>query len=170
MGTLLLRIFGNEPEIEIDALILDDPSSLDVYNRLALGVAFDSTAPPDLEPASYLAAIAHEGPADLRAGLEQVLPWLGEQICEPLTGWLEDLGCLGVTLVPCGPISSAPLGAAPWDEDGAEHCLLDVVSVRYAPSALVAARSRSRGSEGIVSLDCWPLRIRIAASTQPNLR
>lgn len=146
-GTLFLRIAELDDETEVDVLVLDAPSSLDVYYRLTLGVAFDPTAPPGLTPASYLAAVADEGSSDLQAGLEQVLPWIGEHICEPLAKWLSESKCEGMTLVPCGPISSAPLGAAPWQDASAERCLLDVAPVRYAPSALLAALARTRAAE-----------------------
>lgn len=143
-GTLFLRIAARDGGTEADALILDEPNSLEVYYRLALGTALDPAAPPGLRPSSYLAAVADEGTAVLKAGLEQVLPWLGERLCEPLARWLHEGGDTRVTLVPCGPISTAPLGAAPWEEGGDERCLLDIAAVRYAPSALIAARARAR--------------------------
>lgn len=146
-GTLLLRLSGDGTgEADADALILGSPSALEVYYRLALGHAFDPQAPPGVEPASYLAAAGTPGSADLKRGLEQALPWLGEQICEPLAHWLADAGQEGATLVLCGPICAVPLGAAPWREGAEDVCLLDRISLRYGPSALLIASSRRRAA------------------------
>lgn len=146
-GTLLLRLSVHDGETSAETLILESPSSLDVFFRLALGTALDPGAPSDATPASFLAAVDATGTAELQPGLEQSLPWLGEQICASLYDWLCADGWNHVTLVPCGPISTAPLGAATWEEGGEERCLLDSVAVRYAPSALLAAHSRVRATD-----------------------
>lgn len=153
-GTLLLRVSKRNGEAQAETLILDGPSSLDVYYRLALGSALDPDSPASLKPSSYLAAIAAEGAADLKESLEQVLPWLGELICQPLTEWIEGGGNTGVTLIPCGPISVAPLGAALWAEGESERCMLDTITVRYAPSALLGGVARARAAKGTGEKPC----------------
>ena len=63
-GTLFLLVLEQGGEAEAKALIIDGPSSLEVYYRLALGSALDPTTPSNQRPSSYLAAVAGEGSAE----------------------------------------------------------------------------------------------------------
>jgi CHAT domain-containing protein len=76
-----------------------------------------------------------------------VLPWLGENICRTIDAFLRDAGAANVTLVPCGPVTVAPLHAAPWEEEGAGRCLLERFGIRYAPSALLAGAALARAQQ-----------------------
>lgn len=145
-GTLLLKLAAAGERVEVETMLLEYPTSLEVLGRLAAGDAIDD-AEPTADASSYLLGAGAVGTADLKQGLEQALPWLGETVAKPVAEWLQQGGAAGVTLIPCGPIGAAPLHAAPWDTGKEKQCLLDSFTVRYAPSALLAALARERAVE-----------------------
>lgn len=144
-GTLLLKLSSGAESVEVESLQLDSPTSLEVLGQLAGG---DSGWGPAVDAgASYLLGAAAIGTADLKAGLEQALPLIAEGISRPIAEWLEPSGAGGVTLVACGPIGAAPLHAASWDSGQGQRCLLDSLTVRYAPSALLTSIACERAAE-----------------------
>ena len=146
-GTLLLKLSTAAKHVEVDTLILERPTSLEVLGHLAAGDALDDPDDESVIGASYLLGAGAVGTADLKQGLEQALPWLGERVVKPVAEWLRQARIEGVTLVPCGPIGAAPLHAASWNTAQGEECLLDFCGVRYAPSALLASLARKRAAE-----------------------
>lgn len=151
-GTLLLAILEEDGAAQAEAVLLENPDSYEVFMRLAFG---DGAERPEVigtgAGGSFLMAasgLAEEG-RDIQPDIEHVLPWIGQALAEPIATYLADRGAAGVTLVPCGPVSLAPIHAAPWEDEGSEHYLIDEVDVRHAPSAAVGAsclqRSRERG-------------------------
>lgn len=150
-GTLLLAVLAGSHGVDIEPRFLQDTGSMDIFMRLMAGeAAAESDAAFDR--GSYLLGISGEGtgPCRFATALDDLLPWLGRAVAEPLAELLDDLDAWGVTLVLCGPIGFAPLHAATWDDGAASRCLLDTFSVSYAPSAALAAASRHRaaGAEG----------------------
>lgn len=158
-GTVFLEVLKDGGEIEVAATFLDSPLSTQVLGRLRFGDAAPYTDLDDFEAEgdSYLHAIGtyehdqdDEDDFELAVALDEVLPWLGEQIAGPLFRRLKELQASGVVLVPCGILALAPLHAATWlDEDGSRTCLLEQLDVRFAPSAylLNKAKERLRDSE-----------------------
>jgi CHAT domain-containing protein/tetratricopeptide (TPR) repeat protein len=152
-GTLLLAVTPEDGAPQADALLLERPTSLEVFMRLALG---DGAERPELvgtsSSGSYLLASSGLADADrdIQPDVEHVLPWLGEALAGPIAAYLAGMDAEGVTLVPCGPVGLAPLHAAPWKVNDSDRCLIDEVDVRYAPSAVVGASclERSREREG----------------------
>jgi CHAT domain-containing protein len=101
---------------------------------------------------SYFFALAGAPLASMRDGLESTLIWVGTALARPIHDLVSDIPAEGVTLVPCGPIATTPLHAAPWyDADGQQRCLLDSMAVRYAPSAatIVGARVQAETSDAM---------------------
>jgi tetratricopeptide (TPR) repeat protein len=143
-GTVLVRISILDGAPEADALVLEKPTSTAVYNQLGFGEERLSEALLARQPVSFFAAIDAGDEAGLRKALERSLPWLGSLISRPTTEWLEDSGASSVTLVPCGPVAVIPLGAAPWVSEETERCMLDSISVGYAPSGFLAGRALER--------------------------
>lgn len=143
-GTVLLRIYLDDGKAVVDAAFLE-PTSLEVFMRLMAG---DATEAPGLldedEAASYLAGISAISDKDIRDELEQALPWIGENLAKAVGDALHGVEASGVTLVACGPLSLAPLHAAPWLSRDQTHCLLDRFDIRYSPSALVTGVSLKR--------------------------
>jgi len=149
-GKLLLGVTREDGEARAEAVLMERPDSLEVLLRLALG---DGAERPELvgtgATGSYLLAasgLAETG-RDIQPDIEHVLPWLGQALAGPIANYLADCGAEGVTLVPCGPVSLAPLHAAPWKDGGTERCLIDEVDVRYTPSAVVGASCLRRSRE-----------------------
>lgn len=152
MGTMLLALQAGEtagPSVTVT--FLEHPTSEDVYFRLLAGP--DAARGPDEAEgaASYLFAISGEGdarPQALHEALDDLLPWLGENIARPMMDLLTTAGASGVTLVLCGPVGAAPLHAASWSDGSAEsRCLLDYFDVRFAPSAIAAATASGRAMQ-----------------------
>jgi CHAT domain-containing protein/tetratricopeptide (TPR) repeat protein len=145
-GTVLLRAYLGDGGVVVDAVFLDEPSSLEVFMRLMAG---DAAEAPDLldedQAASYLAGIAAVSDKDIRDELEQALPWIGEHLAKPVGDALLRVEASGATLIACGPLSLAPLHAAPWRDRHRTCCLLDSFDIRYSPSALVTGVSLKRG-------------------------
>jgi CHAT domain-containing protein/tetratricopeptide (TPR) repeat protein len=139
-GTLLLLAVKNDGEVVHHARFLDDLRGIDIHMHLMTsGGATDG---------SYLLAVGSEGTSlgddEFRANLDGTLPWLGERLGRPVRDLLVQVGAIGATLVACGPAAAAPLHAIPWSEGGSRRCLLDEFSVRFAPSATLAAAARRR--------------------------
>jgi CHAT domain-containing protein/tetratricopeptide (TPR) repeat protein len=149
-GTLVLAITEEAGAAYADPMLLETPDSSEVMMRLLLG---DGVETPELigteEGGSYLLAASGLGEKgrDIQPDVEHVLPWLGSALAKPIATYLADHGAVGVTLVPCGPLSLAPLHAAPWQEDSSDRCLIDAVEVRYAASAALAATCLERTRE-----------------------
>lgn len=106
--------------------------------------------------ASYMAGISildEEGAIDeatlnrrieqLQLGLEEILPWLGSTIGQPLAAALRAASAETVTLVPCGVIAHAPLEAILLGDE-LNSSLLDEFTVSFSPSALAAGEARRR--------------------------
>lgn len=149
-GTLLLSVTEKEGEAHAESVLLERPDSNEVMMRLLLGAGAETLELVGTEDAgSYLLAAAGMGEEDrdIQPDIEHVLPWLGEAMARPITSRLAELGAVGVTLVPCGPLSLAPLHAAPWQDDGLDRCLIDEVSVRYGGSAALTAASLERARQ-----------------------
>ena len=92
--------------------------------------------------ASYLGAIGdwkeESSDDDVVAALDYLLPWLGERIAHPLAQMVEGDEPVGLSLVACRALSSVPLHAANWEEDGQTSSLLDRWPVRFALAAVIA--------------------------------
>jgi CHAT domain-containing protein len=149
-GTMLLLIEADPEGATADARFLSEPTALEVFLRLMAGEA--AGAPELLESGdygSYLSGASGFGAAerDIQKDVEHVLPWFGESIAKPVHDLLVEIEARGVTLVTCGPIGLAPLHAAPWEEDGEGHCLIDDFEIRHAPSGAFAAASLARAGE-----------------------
>ncbi len=147
-GLCLLRVASTPDGPSVECRLLDAPGSLEVLMRITAGVS--STNPddwPGQQLVSYIgeaSGFADSTGARLAEALDSVLPWIGEMIMRPLWDFAQQPGIRGITLIPCGPLTLAPLGACPWVDDGRRRCLLDHVPVRYAPSALVVGASLGR--------------------------
>jgi CHAT domain-containing protein len=93
----------------------------------------------------YLFGISGHGDGPgFQAGLIRTLAWLGERIARPLGDVLLECKARGVTLVLCGPIAATPIHAAPWRSDHGDRCLVDLIDIRHAPSALIATTAQRR--------------------------
>jgi CHAT domain-containing protein/tetratricopeptide (TPR) repeat protein len=148
LGTLLLCLFMQGDDAAAEATFLDQPTSTEVYMRLIVGDAaiFEAAIESD-SVGSYLIGISGQGTADLKAGIDQALAWLGEALARPLRALLAHHEASGATLVHCGPVGLAPLHAAPWVQENATQCLADFFDVRYAPSAVICAAAHRRAAE-----------------------
>lgn len=161
-GLLLLLVAADGEGVLVTPEIRRRPVALDVFGHLMAGDAYEATvqgrepAARDKPAPSYLVAISgqrdddEQDPSrrrDVRRDIDSVLPWLGEKICRAIDALLRDAGAANVTLVPCGPVTVAPLDAAPWDEEGAERCLLERYVIRYAPSGLLAGTALARAQQ-----------------------
>lgn len=147
-GTLLLIVTGEGDEVDAAAYFLD-PMAQQVYLRLMAGdVAGDLSRLDTVEPSSYLALVAGFSDRPPAQDLEQMLPWLGEEIARPIRDLAAETGATGITIVSCGPVSLAPIHAAWWEsEPGGHRCLVDEFDVRYAQSALIAGAGLRRAAE-----------------------
>jgi CHAT domain-containing protein/tetratricopeptide (TPR) repeat protein len=149
-GTLLLAITEEDGAASAEAVLLGRPDSNEVFMRLMFG---DRAETPTVvgtgAGGSYLLAasgLAEEG-RDIQPDIEHVLPWLGEALAEPIADYLAGRDAEGVTLVPCGPVSLAPLHAAAWQDEGCERRLIDDFEIRYSPSAVLGATCLRRSRE-----------------------
>ena len=161
-GTLLLELRRDGDSLIAEAETLDQPRALDVFLQLMLGREEAELATLEREEAelgsetaelagSFLLGISGHGDLtrDFKRDLEQPLAWIGGKIARPIRDIATRNGATGVTLVCCGPISVAPLHAAPWSEGGRDRCLIDELDVRYAPAATVAAAALRRAAHRI---------------------
>jgi CHAT domain-containing protein/tetratricopeptide (TPR) repeat protein len=133
-GTLLLFVTedpGGELQLSSDFL---EVTSTEIYLMLVAGVTDAEASLPDV-PASYLLGIGAAGNADVRSGLDQILPWLGSVIAERMAACLERENVRGVTLIACGPLGLTPIHAARWTRGSQSMRLIDLFDVRYAPAA-----------------------------------
>lgn len=149
-GTLLLGAVEKDGAAQAEAVMLERPDSYEVLMRLALGEGAERPEVIGTEAGgSYLLAASGQAAAgrDIQPDVEHVLPWLGLALAQPIASYLAGQDAKGVTLVPCGPVSLAPLHAAPWLDEDSQQCLLDRVDVRYAPSAVVGATCLRRSRE-----------------------
>jgi len=158
-GTVLILVDGSS-EGEVKTRHLSEPSSTLVFMRLIADSDYEEDSDFDVEEAgpSYLMAIGgiaredsgRPSPAERDAALEEAivdtLGWLGPALAQPIAELLREVGADGVTLVPCGPLSTVPLATAPWSTDDGSHCLLDEFEVRYAPSAALVRTSLARAA------------------------
>ncbi|MGB2874755.1 MAG: CHAT domain-containing protein [Gaiellaceae bacterium] len=143
-GTLLVTVTADDDATSVSSAFVDGVTSTDVIMRLMVGAA---VAPPDEadgavgEPTSYLFGISGPDDDDYKFGpvLDELLPWLGEAIARPLWNLLSERRIAGCTMIVCGPLALAPLHAATWQDGGRTCCLLDYLTVRYAPAAMVAS-------------------------------
>jgi CHAT domain-containing protein/tetratricopeptide (TPR) repeat protein len=145
LGTMLLLVKATDDGTIEHLKMLPDLTSTGVFARLALGS--DSDAPGGAKgDRAYLFAAANVGEVRMDMGpvLEDMLPWLGRALSEPIHQMLVRHAAAGVTLVVSGPLAAAPLHAAPLHPDG--RCLLDELEVRYAPSAVSSATALRRAS------------------------
>jgi CHAT domain-containing protein/tetratricopeptide (TPR) repeat protein len=146
-GTLILSVIDRGGELTFEADFLDTPSSHDVLMALMLGDFQEQS-----QPTSFLAATSSR-PRDeehFHRALKYLTLTLGEWVGRPLASRLKDLAVPGATLVPCGPISLAPLHALRWQTGEDSVCLLDLLDLRDAASATLQAAciDRVREREG----------------------
>jgi len=145
-GTVLLAVFNDAGDVDVSARFLDVPGD-EIFYRLSLGRYEELQAgkPAGELPASYLGTAAGLiSGRGVHQALDYVLDWLGGAVARPVSELLAELGATASTIVPCGPISAAPLHVARWQEDGERRCLLDDYDIVVAPSALVAAAAQDR--------------------------
>jgi CHAT domain-containing protein len=165
-GTVLLTVSPAAEGARFEAVFLDRPTGMEVYRRLFIGDGAAATEPKEVLQAkgSYLIGISifeeHESEtarerrqreeqrrSQLRIGIEEVLPWLGDEIARAVDGVASRLNTNTVVLIPCGILALAPLHAAPWAAAEGPRCLLDRWVVRYSPSALLAGIAAQRADE-----------------------
>lgn len=160
-GTLILALSRSaEGELRETGVVLRSPNALEVFLRLMAGDAIEYPDDEDREIRSYFAAVMglEDPERDPCPEFDEALPWLGEHVMKEVAELLNRLGARGVTLVPCGPIATAPLAACPWRSANRPECLLDRYEVRHAPSAVAAgvtlerARARSACEVSLVAL------------------
>ncbi|MEJ7791972.1 MAG: CHAT domain-containing protein [Gaiellaceae bacterium] len=143
-GTLLVAVTADDGATSVSSAFVDGVTSTDVIMRLMVGAA---PAPADEangvvgEPTSYLFGISGPDDDDYAFGpaLDELLPWLGEAIARPLWSLLSESRITGCTMIVCGPLALAPLHAATWQDGDRTCCLLDYVTVRHAPAAMVSS-------------------------------
>jgi CHAT domain-containing protein/tetratricopeptide (TPR) repeat protein len=154
-GTVLILVDGSG-EGTVMTRHLAEPSSTLVFMRLIAGSHYqeDPGLSPDEHSPSYLMAIGgfqRDDEADpdtvdavLELAIADTLGWLGPALAQPIAQMLNEIGAKGVTLIPCGPLSTVPLASAPWSTKDVPRCLLDDFDVRYAPSAALVRTSLGR--------------------------
>lgn len=165
-GTVLLVVSTAEQEVRCQAVFLDGLTGMAVYRRLFLGDAAAATEPKEVLKArgSYLLGTSlldesstandrerrrreKQRESQLRAGLDEVLPWLGAGIAKAIDEVTSRLGAEAVTLIPCGILALAPLHAGRWGTSTGPECLVDRLVVRYSPSVLLAGIAAERARE-----------------------
>lgn len=82
-------------------------------------------------------AAAGGPPENFDEALAATLPWLDERVSGPLSRLLARLCATGATVIPCGPLASAPLAGLPS---------LDRYVITQAPSATIQAVARQRAA------------------------
>lgn len=82
----------------------------------------------------------------LGEALSTLLPWLGETLAGPVASLAESLDAVGLTLILCGPVTLAPLAAAPLPQL-VDTTLADRFPTRLAPSAGVLETSLHREAQ-----------------------
>ena len=94
------------------------------------------------------------------AALDRVTRWLWDALMGPLVEHVQALGFRQVTLIPTGLLALLPLHAA-WTGDASaptgRRYALDVLTIRYAPSAVALSRSLDGAtllpSDGLLAVD-----------------
>lgn len=144
-GTLLLLVELDVGGLRMAAEFLES-TSLDVLYRLMFGeAALESEHGADVK--SFMAAVAGFDDRDPLPEFEKALPWLGKHLMRSATQLTLGSHAKAVTLVPCGPVSAAPLAIAPWTGLQGLECLLDHLTVHYSPSAIAMARAAARAEQ-----------------------
>jgi CHAT domain-containing protein/tetratricopeptide (TPR) repeat protein len=158
VGMVLLLVDGSG-EGRVTTHHLSEPSSTLTFMRLITGSSYEEETglpPSDEDGPSYLFAIAGLGEEDPNEGdldvpetqpgeaIVDTLDWIGPALAQPISELLREIGAIGVTLIPCGPLSTVPLASAPWSTGAGPRCLLDDFEVRYAPSAALVRTSLAR--------------------------
>lgn len=134
-GTVILAVLAADGAPRVQATFLETTST-EVFTRLSLGAHAAELEATDLSPGSYIMGVGAAGNAEVEDQLDLILPWLGEALIEPLAELVAAAGADGVTVIPYGPLATAPLHAAQWSS---QTRLIDQVPVRYSPSAAVTA-------------------------------
>jgi CHAT domain-containing protein len=93
------------------------------------------------------------------AALDRVTRWLWDALMGPLVEHVQALGVRQVTLIPTGLLALLPLHAA-WTGDASapigRRYALDVLTIRYAPSAVALGRSLDGATipaDGLLAVD-----------------
>jgi CHAT domain-containing protein/tetratricopeptide (TPR) repeat protein len=139
-GTVILAISRDEGVANVEATFLDT-TSMDVFNHLSLGAHAVEPTEADAPAGSYIMGAGAAGNAEVADQLDLILPWLGDALIGAVAQIVDGLDANGVTIVPYGPLATAPLHAAEWSSSTR---LLDTVPVRYSPSAAAVATALDR--------------------------
>jgi tetratricopeptide (TPR) repeat protein len=142
-GTVLLTVSLGSSDMPVFSADFLEVTSTQLYMVLVAGVEGSESGPVS-DPASYLLGIGAGGDADAWSGLDAILPWIGSEIAEPIACAARAANATGSTLIACGPIGFAPLHASPWVAGERTLRLLDLVDVRYAPSAAFTRTALAR--------------------------
>jgi hypothetical protein len=139
LGTLMLLLCERNGAVSAEAEFIE-VTSTEIFMHLFVGGG-DVDAATAAPGGSYLLGASVQGlpDHDFAGDLDQLLPWLGETIANPLADLLQGASATGATLVLCGPLGSAPLHAAPLGSSA--EILADKLVLRYAPSAAVCAQA-----------------------------
>jgi hypothetical protein len=139
-GTVILAVVNDAGTPRVEATFADT-TSMEVFNRLSLGAHAVDPEASDAPAGSYILGIRGAGNAEVADQLDLILPWLGETLIEPVAQLADAIGADGLTIVPYGPLSTAPVHAA---ECASSSRLLDAVPVRFSPSAAAIATALDR--------------------------
>jgi len=144
-----------------------DCETCSVWCDLTMNDLDDYLVQRDKEPVTgYLPA--QFGKANMDEVLKEILPSLGTRLMTPLASKLRQLGASGAVLIPGGPLSLLPLGAAvisgPLSSEG--YAFLDEFDVTYAPSALTLGHICRR----LAHLDIDPKQVKLLAVGNPPHR
>jgi CHAT domain-containing protein/tetratricopeptide (TPR) repeat protein len=150
-GTVVLTVISGHDAPGVEAIFLD-ATSTEVSNRLSLGAHAVGPDASDAAPGSYILGIGAAGDAEVEDQLDLILPWLGEALLRPIAEVVTSRGADGMTIVPYGPLSTAPLHAAHWSSSTR---LLDCATVRYSPSAAVTAAALERCRTQPLGASCF---------------
>jgi CHAT domain-containing protein len=139
-GTVILAITNEEGAASVESTFLDT-TSMDVFNHLSLGAHAVESTDTDAPAGSYIMGAGAAGNAEVDDQLDLILPWLGHNLIEAVAQIVDGVDANGVTVVPYGLLATAPLHAAEWSNSTR---LLDIVPVRYSPSAAAIATALDR--------------------------
>ncbi len=153
-GTVILAITNEEGAASVESTFLDT-TSMDVFNHLSLGAHAVESTDTDAPAGSYIMGAGAAGNAEVDDQLDLILPWLGHNLSEAIAQIVDRVDANGVTVVPYGPLATAPLHAAEWSNSTR---LLDIVPVRYRrpprPSpqrSIASAREQIRSAVSLLS-------------------
>ena len=160
-GTLLLLLTKQDDVVAPQAGFVQ-VTSTEVFMRLFVG---GGEIDQDQETGSFMIAASGQGnDTNVARGLDDLLPWLSDEIAAPLVELLDSTSTTTATLVLCGPVDMAPLQAAQLPGGGG-GVIADRFTLRYAPSAVVAAASVRRAR----SASQKPVRLVALADPERNL-